>query len=425
MGRRHRSRGNFALHTTALWQQSRYFSCADLAWQNQYNHGVGVYVGEIESMSDEIIPRFHERRRKGEVFFNQMSSQRETRKSYGGAGWHVQDFTLGCSSPARYREFMIPGDVYPLYASTFDQGNVSPSPSRLVLPRRMVSDSDISSLMTEVSTSVLSKRGRGNANVLESIAQADQALALLPGSARTLRSLANSTLQKKYSSAASALAGLYLAYRYGVVPLVNDVAAVSKALNITPEKLRETSRATGRVFNSGVLTRTHGIGGAIQCISNAACGDTVLARAMSLDEFSASALSELGVTTKNFFTLPWELVPWSFVLDWVVNVGDLLGSIAPSPGYKQLGSCLVLERHTVTSYVPVQTVASSGYSVLSPMTGGFESSVRTKSRGALSTPGLTIKSDFRFSNLTRALDAIALATQAITSLTSVARRAGR
>jgi len=114
-------------------------------------------------------------------------------------------------------------------------------------------------------------------------------------------------------------------------------------------------------------------------------------------------------------TLPWELIPYSFVVDWFVNIGDFIGAMSPSLGWTQLGSCHVLKREKVLQLAPLQTTPGSAVeAILKPATGSYKLTQTSVSRQAgLSAPGLVVKSDFRFSNLTRCLDAYSLLAQQV------------
>jgi hypothetical protein len=51
----------------------------------------------------------------------------------------------------------------------------------------------------------------------------------------------------------------------------------------------------------------------------------------------------------NAATLIWEIIPFSFVVDWFANIGGLINALNPNPSYKTLGSWLV-STTTVTCY---------------------------------------------------------------------------
>jgi hypothetical protein len=141
--------------------------------------------------------------------------------------------------------------------------------------------------------------------------------------------------------------------------------------------------------------------------------DKVLIRAMSLDEYIATKLTQSGITMKGLISTPWELVPYSFVVDWFVNVGDYINALIPSPLYNQLVSGLTTVRTSTVKASAVSTLpASSSLTIVRPVSGSLiatqEQHVRSQ---GLMAPSLVVKSDFRFSNITRASDACALLVQ--------------
>jgi hypothetical protein len=134
---------------------------------------------------------------------------------------------------------------------------------------------------------------------------------------------------------------------------------------------------------------------------------------MSLDEYDLTLADQLGLDFKSLVTLPWELIPYSFVVDWFLNIGDFIGSLTPSPGYTQLGSCFVVEREQTTSYTALGTeVPSLSYDVLRPVSGTVYRYRKSKNRYRMGDSGsIVIKNDFKLTNLIRALDAVALLQQ--------------
>lgn len=144
--------------------------------------------------------------------------------------------------------------------------------------------------------------------------------------------------------------------------------------------------------------------------------DTIQARAGSLDVTELTMQRDLGMTGKDLVTLPWELVPYSFVVDWFFNVGDVLGALVPAPHLQNLCSWCSVERvvkHVVT--IPESWMTDAQYRQDRPMQGRFEAEFRIKARGYLRDPSLRLKNDFRFGRLTRVADAFALTAQLIKS----------
>jgi hypothetical protein len=46
----------------------------------------------------------------------------------------------------------------------------------------------------------------------------------------------------------------------------------------------------------------------------------------------------LGLRDQDIPVTVWELVPWSFVVDWFVNVGDWIQAVTPNPSVTVKGS---------------------------------------------------------------------------------------
>lgn len=75
----------------------------------------------------------------------------------------------------------------------------------------------------------------------------------------------------------------------------------------------------------------------------------------------------------------WELVPFSFMIDWFVNIGEILAAYAPKPGVNPLASWVV-ESRTVTNLETVDYMNRISYSGTHVETPGFTSIVRQLDR---------------------------------------------
>jgi len=257
----------------------------------------------------------------------------------------------------------------------------------------------------------MNKRGRSDSNLYESLAEANKLLGLLPsllGNAAKVIS-AKKGLMHRARSAGSA----YLAYRYGLQPVMSDVESVVKGINKKLGNVRETKRASASATQAFAWSRNDpGLGAIMDTRSDFTQVEEISARAMSLDEFSATLSSNIGFTSKGLITLPWELLPYSFVVDWFVNIGDFIGSLVPALGYTQLGSCITVKHSIKLSQTVSTTGPASGYTVLMPAIGSKTASFVTTTRTVgLASPGVVIKSDFKLDNITRSLDAISLVVQ--------------
>jgi hypothetical protein len=180
-------------------------------------------------------------------------------------------------------------------------------------------------------------------------------------------------------------------------------------------RMRKTTRAK-LILDSDIQSRVVRYAGAFSVDILETVSDRVEIRAMSLDEHIVSELNNIGFSSKGLITLPWELMKRSFVLDWFVTMGDFLGAMTPAFGWTQLGSCYVIKRDQGLSIGSHGTYPGAELAIDLPCSGGFTYLRDTRERVVgLPAPGVVVRSDFRFSNLTRALDAFSLLAQQVLS----------
>jgi hypothetical protein len=136
---------------------------------------------------------------------------------------------------------------------------------------------------------------------------------------------------------------------------------------------------------------------------------------MSLDTIVHDWSHDLGFDAKSLATLPWNLIPYSFVVDWFANVSDYIGGVAQAFYPKSLGQCHVHE--TVKTEVRTSSSMSSLTSTVtlsSPSLSEARQDTVYKARfPGLPSPHLIVKTDFRLDDLTRISDAFALVGQQI------------
>jgi hypothetical protein len=140
---------------------------------------------------------------------------------------------------------------------------------------------------------------------------------------------------------------MWLEYRYGWTPLIHDIVDGMKALyadDLRKELIhRERITARGTAHQAGTVTSNS------TSTINWAFG-TLSATTVAEHDFTVRAyilyrpvmdtllrrLNDFGA-----FDVPraiWELVPWSFVIDWFIPIGDWLGALTPKVGVEVLAS---------------------------------------------------------------------------------------
>lgn len=164
---------------------------------------------------------------------------------------------------------------------------------------------------------------------------------------RTAKKYAN----KDFEDKAQAISDAWLEARFAWRPIVMTVAdGVRRVLETRTRTPRRTFRAKHErvetsdfrltVVENGIRyeysgTRTE------SCVNRAG----ILAE-VDTNMGHSELQAELGLY--DFAGTMWELAPYSFVVDWFVNINGLLYSICPSPVFKPLGSWL-----TTTSTVEI------------------------------------------------------------------------
>jgi hypothetical protein len=367
-------------------------------------------MGEYTMMYDSINPGFRRAIKDGKVFMNPMSKVTQIGVRRGGIGPQRTQLNApqNCSGSIQYPQVRdVDNQVEVLYSAAVGQGFTV---GRLPIMADLLGSS-ISRALTECSTSVQNARGRADGNLWETLAEADKALGTLTGVFKSARKV----IQARHPPGlAKEITANYLAWRYGIKPLISDTKMVIDGLQKKVGRVRKTTRAKVQMsdYRSRTVKQANEAFGT-DILENTF--DNVVIRATSLDEHVLTEANNVGLTSKGLITLPWELVRLSFVLDWFTTVGDFLGAITPAFGWTQLGSCYVVTREQRVEIDAINCYStSSNYRLDVPCSGGFTYHLNTKRRVVgLPAPGIVIRSDFRFSNLTRCLDAFSLLAQQV------------
>lgn len=400
---RSRARGGFALSPYTLKEYFKWSTCAQSSYALNATYNT-FYTGSKESMYDTVTPNFKSLQRRGFTTFTDMSymKQESTIVTTGGCELESASNTVTCSG--------IPRKFAIRYDDAFFANRIAPTLGDPLPVYSAISSSDVAELQKEVSTRCQARRGMSDSNLYESVAEIRQTLGLIKRPLDSLNRLLSraSSVRGRVGAASDA----WLTYRYGVMPIVRDIGAVIDGLGKKVGEVRKTTRTQGSLsrysYETSVKTwsppNTFTLNFGIQKT------DEVLVRAMSLDEYVVDLYENIGFTTKGLVTLPWELIPYSFVADWFVNFGDYLQALVPLPGVKQLGACLTTRRIMTNIWTP-SNLSRVNYNVLSQPSGQCLSRLTTKTRTALLAPSLVVKSDFKFDDATRMADAVSLLIQ--------------
>lgn len=217
------------------------------------------------------------------------------------------------------------------------------------------------------------------------------------------------------------LANSWLMYRYGILTGMSDVDALRRSYTKdvsdmgTPLRRSTASWTSSRTSNStskatiGVFT----INVDTQITTSVKTSAGCYYRFLLSDDNSAR---NLGVSPLDIPAVMWELVPYSFVADWVLGVSDWIRNSIPNPKVRYEGNYV--------SQVDVSsTLRSAGQAILAwtgkpaeGSAGSFYTQKSTLMRMAhLPVPDVPVPT-IEVLNLARSLDSISLGLNAIKGL---------
>lgn len=137
------------------------------------------------------------------------------------------------------------------------------------------------------------------------------------GAAKTLRM----NYAPKGTSKRKSAANNWLEYHFGWTPLIHDIYDAVEVVN-NPLKSFQPTRGVGReARDAGVIYQedTYTICAAMR-YQQYVTGQGATVQAISNDTYHT--LEQFGLL--NPLSIAWELVPFSFIVDWFANVGDVL-----------------------------------------------------------------------------------------------------
>lgn len=129
-----------------------------------------------------------------------------------------------------------------------------------------------------------------------------------------------------------ALASEWLEFHFGILPLINDVSDAHRALQRLSKKTPygKVSAEASRIVQSIApiyWTRTFYpdttvyLRGTYKTVFSVRYYGAVK---LSVDTFRSKAVEEFGFRTKDFLPAVWEAIPYSFLVDYFTNIGDLV-----------------------------------------------------------------------------------------------------
>lgn len=139
-----------------------------------------------------------------------------------------------------------------------------------------------------------------------------------------------------FGGAVKGASDLWLSAQYGYIPLILSIEGLMKSLEDESNK-----RLTFRGFNSGNgEATTNFTGSAGATLRNIKISREIRCRAGLMTEFRPTFAQKMGLYGENSIVIGYELIPYSFVLDWIWDLNTWLQAINPPRGSSCLSSWL-------------------------------------------------------------------------------------
>lgn len=171
--------------------------------------------------------------------------------------------------------------------------------------------------------------------------------------ARQLRR--NKTALKKAGLVSDILTDLYLQWTYGVSPLIGDIDNLKEAyMKLSQQEPKPlVLRVSGKISQGGSdgVTQTD----YTPClVLHTYATEARIQIKVCLEQqikTTTGALDTLGVNLNEFVPTLWELLPYSFLIDYVTNVGDVIGGACTSLAGLRWAWMSIGQRKVRTNYV--------------------------------------------------------------------------
>jgi hypothetical protein len=159
----------------------------------------------------------------------------------------------------------------------------------------------------------------------------------------------------------------YMELRYAIRPLFIDVQnaqnAYNKHISDVPKRYTFRGYAEGTETTTDTLiTNPDSANNTYTVTVSRKCETVCDSRSSILCDVHASKLNILGVD--QLFETLWEITPWSFIINWFVNIGTFIAAWTPNAGIRQLASHTT---HVITFHLSNETdtvETTSAYQVI-------------------------------------------------------------
>lgn len=308
-----------------------------------YNYSV---IGEsgVDIMDDVVTENFSKRKNKGEIVNSPM--RKEVSKVRNTLATFSNDRTYWTS-------YNCP-PVTQLLKGNADAGQTGLSASLPFAPDPVLQS--VSNLSDLAVTSAWAGATQSKAAILSTLAEGKESIQSIYSIIQRLYNLIRAIKRRNLKNLGRQLSpkeleDMWMEWRYAIRPLIYDVKSLTNAiLHKSPTHDRQTFR--GHAVDSATNKTTgeflwyDGIYPQYQAVT----WKEIDVRAGLLCQVSPPSLPEVFGAYDILETL-WDVTPFSFIVDWILNVGDTIASFTPSASLKPLASWVVVKETIIRSSV--------------------------------------------------------------------------
>lgn len=220
--------------------------------------------------------------------------------------------------------------------------------------------------LIDAKNKALQKAKQQRINLSVAVAEGGDTVRMLSKAVRTLGEAYGSFRKGRFKQAArrlnigdveKSLANNWLAYRLGWLPLIQDSVGLVEMHRDQYSTARE-NRFVVRAMKETVKTDVYEVRDFLVGTGSHALAyrtDVTIGRAgmllritSKLDQFQAS----VGLSSGDILSTAWELVPFSFVFDYFVDVGSWMGNLTALSGIQVLDAWQIKEQTRTCNFVP-------------------------------------------------------------------------
>lgn len=353
--------------------------------------------GQQQTTRDVVTPGFKQRSQEGEIINNPFYTEKLS--------------VVGTVSRAEFKRTAA-GDTGSLMGAVYSHTGAGD-----LLPNYLAIDPALSREVA--STAAWAKVAPPDIQSLVELAELPEAIKMFRNAhnefyTRLKQISASSSFIKSGQKLSVFIASQWLQMRYGFLPILQTLEAIQEMLKGIENPPRLTARGYNEVSSSDSGTV------ALPVFANAWSRTLtyqrttkVSVRAGVLYNWTLSG-TNMGAGTLDLPEAAWELIPFSFIVDWFFNVGTFLSAIKPVAGTNILSTWTTTRVRSSYSWsVSSNWIGASGYESVQSPSGSGSFILETVTREPSTLVGLSyIPGSFdRFWTSINFLDALAIIRQ--------------